>query len=54
MLQTIRQSSYKGPMGILDHRSDTDSEIALRENLAGMQKLLKQLGAKDALESYQD
>jgi hypothetical protein len=52
MLRTIRQSGYKEPIGILDHRSDTDTEIALRENLAGMQKLLKQLGANRALRSY--
>ncbi|MDP7049170.1 MAG: TIM barrel protein [Verrucomicrobiota bacterium] len=54
MLRIVRQSGYKGPLGILDHRSDTDSEIALRENLDGMQKLLKQIDAKEALESYQD
>ena len=54
MLKTIQQSGYSGAIGILDHRSDTDTEIALLENLAGMQKLLKQLGAKEALKSYRD
>jgi len=43
-----------GAIGILDHRSDTDTEIALLENLAGMQKILKQLGTKEALKSYRD
>ncbi|MBC8243564.1 MAG: TIM barrel protein [Verrucomicrobia bacterium] len=54
MLRIVRQSGYKGPLGILDHRSDTDSEVTLRENIDGMKKLLEQLDAKRALESYQD
>ena len=54
MLKTIQQSGYSGAIGILDHRSDTDTEIALLENLAGMQKILKQLGTKEALKSYRD
>ena len=41
MIATIRKSGYTGPIGILDHRSDTDTEIALRENLEGLQKFFK-------------
>ncbi len=41
MIATIRRSGYTGPIGILDHRNDTDTEIALRENLEGLQKILK-------------
>jgi hypothetical protein len=41
MIAIIRKASYTGPIGILDHRSDTDTEIALRENLEGLQKILK-------------
>jgi hypothetical protein len=41
MIATIRKSGYMGPIGILDHRNDTDTEIALRENLEGLQKILK-------------
>jgi hypothetical protein len=41
MIATIRKVGYTGPIGILDHRSDTDTEIALRENLKGLQKILK-------------
>ena len=52
MIATIRKSGYMGPIGILDHRNDTDTEIALSENLTGMKKLLKQLGAKDVLKTY--
>ena len=41
MIAIIRKSGYAGPIGILDHRNDTDTEIALRENLEGLQKILK-------------
>jgi hypothetical protein len=41
MITAIRKSSYAGPIGILDHRNDTDTEIALKENLEGLQKILK-------------
>ena len=41
MIATIRKSGYPGPIGVLDHRNDTDTEIALRENLEGLQKILK-------------
>ncbi len=41
MIATIHKSGYTGPVGILDHRSDTDTEIALRENLEGLKKVLE-------------
>jgi len=41
MIATIRKSGYSGPIGILDHRNDTDTEISLRENLEGLKKILK-------------
>ena len=41
MIAIIRKASYTGPIGILDHRNDTDTEITLRENLEGLQKILK-------------
>jgi len=41
MIATIRKSGYSGPIGILDHRNDTDTEIALKENLEGLEKILK-------------
>ena len=52
MIATIHKSGYTGPIGILDHRNDTDTEVALRENLAGLRGILEQLGAKKTLESY--
>ncbi|OHB70554.1 MAG: hypothetical protein A2V70_07980 [Planctomycetes bacterium RBG_13_63_9] len=52
MLEIIRQSKYRGLIGILDHRGELDAEESLRQNLAGLQKLLRQLGDEEALKSY--
>jgi len=43
MLRIILQSGYTGPIGILDHRPELDTEKSLKQNLDGLQKLLKQL-----------
>ena len=43
MLKIIRDSGWQGPVGILDHRPETDSEITLKENLAGLARLREQL-----------
>ena len=52
MIPTIHKSGYTGPIGILDHRNDTDTEVALRENLVGLRRILEPLGDKKMLESY--
>jgi sugar phosphate isomerase/epimerase len=41
MLKLAQQSGWRGPIGILDHRPETDSEETLRENLDGLDKLRK-------------
>ena len=46
MLQTLIDSGYSGPIGILDHRNDTDSKIALKANLDGLKILKNQLKLK--------
>ena len=48
----IRDSGYRGPIGILDHRPETDAEVSLRENLTGLQKLLVEMGDQKAAETY--
>lgn len=40
MLKTIAQSGWRGPVGIIDHRPETDSEETLRGNLEGLSRLL--------------
>lgn len=39
MLKTVKQSGYRGPIGILGHREELDAEVALRLNLEGLAKL---------------
>lgn len=43
MLKVVRNSGWRGPIGILNHRQETDSEETLRKNLEGLAKLVKQL-----------
>jgi hypothetical protein len=43
MLKVIRDSGWFGPIGIIDHRPETDSEETLRRNLAGLETLVKQM-----------
>ena len=52
MMETIRKSGYHGPIGILDHRGNTDAEQSLSENLDGMRRLLKEMGETEALKTY--
>ena len=52
MMETIRQSGYTGPIGILDHREALDAEESLTQNLEGMKKVLKQIGDEAALGTY--
>lgn len=42
MLDAVIASGYSGPIGILDHRDDLDSEVALRRNLDGLAELLRE------------
>jgi hypothetical protein len=44
ILQTILDSGYSGPVGILDHRPEVDAEQSLRENLEGLSRLVGPLG----------
>ena len=41
LLEIIVKSGYTGPIGILDHRGDTDAEKSLKQNLDGLAKLVK-------------
>ena len=52
MIEAVKSSGYAGPIGILDHRSDMDAEVALRQNLDGLKKLLEQIGDAAALKTY--
>ena len=45
LLRTIRDSGWRGPVGILNH-TDEDAEARLRDNLEGLEWLLPQLEGK--------
>lgn len=42
MLKTLIASGYDGPVGILDHQNQLDSEEALRDNLNGLSWLIRE------------
>lgn len=44
MLKEVIRSGWQGPVGILDHCPKEDSEVVLRRNISGLQKLVTQLG----------
>lgn len=43
VLEIIAKSGYTGPIGILDHRGDTDAEQSLKQNLYGLTKLVSEM-----------
>lgn len=43
MMRIIQQSGWQGPVGIIDHRPETDSEVTLRNNLRGFDWLVAEL-----------
>ncbi|MGI9470103.1 MAG: TIM barrel protein, partial [Rubripirellula sp.] len=43
MLREVIRQGYEGPIGILDHRNDTDTKEALSANLQGLDQLMTEL-----------
>ncbi len=43
MMRVIEQSGWRGPVGIIDHRPETDSEETLGNNLRGLEWLKSEL-----------
>ena len=43
MMQTIQDSGYQGPLGILGHVASRDVEVVLSENLGGLRKIVTEL-----------
>ena len=40
MIKELKKINYDGPIGILDHRSDTDTKTALQLNITGLKNIL--------------
>lgn len=45
MMRVIQASGWRGLVGILNHRTDTDAAIGLSRNLAGLEQLAATLRA---------
>ncbi|MDF1851442.1 MAG: TIM barrel protein [Verrucomicrobiales bacterium] len=43
MINAVLRSGYEGPIGILDHRNETDTRETLLENLEGLEQVLETL-----------
>ncbi len=43
LMRQLLESGWRGPVGILDHRPETDSEMTLQKNLQGLDWLLREL-----------
>ena len=43
MLRVLQASGWRGVVGIIDHKQETDSEVTLKENLQGLQWLRSEL-----------
>jgi hypothetical protein len=52
MIEIVRQSGYRGPIGIIAHQETKDAEVVLRANLDGLKRILQEQGDTDALASY--
>lgn len=52
LLKMIKESGYTGPIGILGHRAEIDAEVALKLNLDGLKRLLKEMDDTEALKTY--
>lgn len=52
MIKIIRQSNYKGPIGIINENFAPDAKAGLQLNMRGLQKILKELGDTKALATY--
>jgi len=52
MLKVIRNSGYRGPIGIMNHNTNRDAEVGLRLNMEGLKKMLRQRDDRPALQTY--
>ncbi|MDQ1085503.1 sugar phosphate isomerase/epimerase [Siphonobacter sp. SORGH_AS_1065] len=53
MMEVVKKSGYKGPIGIINEDTAPDAEVGLTLNMKGLQKVLQAMGDQQALKSYQ-
>ena len=52
MIKIVKNSAYKGPIGIINEDTAPDAEVGLRMNMDGLKGILEKLGDRAALKSY--
>ncbi|MEO6961839.1 MAG: hypothetical protein ABIY90_07730 [Puia sp.] len=52
MIRIIAESSYRGPIGIINEDTDPDAEIGLEKNMNGLKNILHSLGYTSALATF--
>jgi sugar phosphate isomerase/epimerase len=52
MIRVVRNSKYKGPVGIINEETAPDALDGLTMNIDGLKKILKELGDEAALQTY--
>lgn len=52
MMRIVKESSYKGPINIINEETRPDAEEGLKVNMNGVVKVLKALGDTSALKTY--
>ncbi|MDR6197283.1 TIM barrel protein [Siphonobacter sp. SORGH_AS_0500] len=53
MMEVVKKSGYKGPIGIINEDTAPDAEVGLTLNMKGLQKVLQAMNDRQALKSYQ-
>ncbi|MGX5819290.1 sugar phosphate isomerase/epimerase family protein [Chitinophaga lutea] len=52
LMRYVRESGYRGPIGIINESFAPDAADGLRMNIEGIKKILPQIGDKKALKTY--
>lgn len=53
MMKKLKASGFNGSIGILGHTENEDVKVVLQRNLAGLKRLLGEMGEKKAIRTYQ-
>jgi sugar phosphate isomerase/epimerase len=53
LLKKLKASGFNGSIGIIGHTENEDVKVVLQRNLAGLKKLLSDMGETEALQTYQ-
>ena len=53
LMKKLKASGFNGSIGIIGHTENEDVKLVLQRNLAGLKKLLLEMGETEALNTYQ-